>query len=150
MGKQVVVSKMDGGDDSGSQVGVKSHPSNKDQTSMAELKSRESNESPSNVRRGIQDPKFSDPHAQSRFSSQSFRTGISRIASSKNLNQYGFGNSFYQKYQAQLKDKKKSPKVVTRYLQVQINDMCSKLVETMQNGEMVRNDLYQTKDKLLE
>lgn len=93
-------------------------------TSVADMKSGESVDSPiAGLRRGIGDNRFSsDPHAQSRFSTQSFKTGISKVGSSKNLNQYGFGSSFFEKYKTQIKTKK-GPKFIMRYLQVQVNDM---------------------------
>jgi hypothetical protein len=123
--------------------------SNKDILSINEVKSGESGESPLGMRRNPIDPKLSDLHMQSKLSTQSFKTGMSKIASSKNLNQYGFGNSFFQKYQAQLKGKK-GPKFLIRYLQVQINDMCSKMLESFNMAEIVRTDLSTTKEMLFD
>lgn len=118
--------------------------------SFADLKSNYSGESPTGLRRLPQEPKSGDLHGQSRFSSQSYRTGRSKLNPSSNINQYGFGNAFYQKYQAKLKSKKKSPKILIKYLQVQMNDMGGKLIETINNNDMIRNELYHTKDKMFE
>ena len=109
-----------------------------------------SGESPSVFKRSNHESKHQDPHTQSRFSSQSHKTGMSKIASSKNLNQYGFGSSFYQKFQAQLKGNKRNPKILMKYLQVQINDMCSKLMELITGLDFTKHDLFNSKEKITE
>ena len=109
-----------------------------------------SGESPSVFKRSNHESKHQDPHTQSRFSSQSHKTGMSKIASSKNLNQYGFGNSFYQKFQAQLKGNKRNPKILMKYIQVQINDMCSKLMELITGLDFTKHDLFNSKEKITE
>lgn len=125
----------------------KGNSSNKDLHSANDLKSGESVDSP--MRRNVMDYKFSDPHMQSKLSTHSIRTGVSRITSSKNLNQYGFGNSFYQKYQTQLKGKK-SPKFILKYLQVQVNDVWAKMMECLNMNDLIRTDMQVTKEKLYE
>ena len=109
-----------------------------------------SGESPSVFKRSNHESKHQDPHTQSRFSSQSHKTGMSKIASSKNLNQYGFGSSFYQKFQAQLKGNKRNPKILMKYIQVQINDMCSKLMELITGLDFTKHDLFNSKEKITE
>ena len=129
-------------------LNIKRNPSNKSPTAIVDFKSGESGESPGGFQRAILDNRMSDPHGQSRFSTQSYKTGISKRTSSKNLNQYGFGNSFYQKYQVKIKTKK-NPRVILRYLQVQINDMCGKLMETAGSNEIMKNELYRLNRKIL-
>lgn len=121
--------------------------------SVVDLKSQtnRSGESPTAFKRSIHENRVDNPHAQSRFSTQSHRTGISKIASSsKNLNQYGFGSSFYQKHQSQLKGSKKNPKVLLRYIQVQINDMCGKMMDMLNNLDLNRTEFTMTKTQLAE
>ena len=73
----------------------------------------------------------------SRISGQSRATNLSR--SSKRANAFGFGNSFLAKHGALVKTG--LPKVLLRYHQVQINEMCGRMRETQDIIENMRTEL---------
>jgi hypothetical protein len=146
---KVVGLKRDNSKDDTTSQYIKSNPDGKDLTPMTDLNAGESADSPTGFRRVTGDNRFSDPQAQSRFSSQSYKTGISKVASSKNINRYGFGSSFFEKYKSQIKSKK-GTKYIMKYLQVQVNEMCGKLVENLNFSDVVRSDVYSMKEKLIE